>query len=97
MLFGVSACSSDDGKPSNGTSSSGGSSGGGANDGGTSGGKKKNAEGPCASNDECESNTCFMGNNQSFCSVPCTPQNESTVCVAPFTGSCNNRGFCKRD
>jgi hypothetical protein len=55
------------------------------------------AEGPCASNDECESGVCFVGGNQSYCSVKCTVDDAATSCVAPFTGSCNKQGYCKRD
>jgi hypothetical protein len=59
--------------------------------------KKKNAEVGCTTNEQCESNYCFQGGTQSYCSLPCTPANVATVCAAPFTGSCNNKGFCKRD
>jgi hypothetical protein len=97
VFFGfLVACSTDDGKPSTGTSSGALSDAGGGGDA-EAGAKKKNAEGPCASNDECESNLCFMGGNQSYCSIPCTLANGPMVCTAPFTGSCNNRGACKRD
>lgn len=59
--------------------------------------KKKDGEQGCNSNEECESNNCFAGNKQRFCTVPCNAENAVIVCVAPFTGTCNNRGFCKRD
>ncbi|MBS2012764.1 MAG: hypothetical protein JST00_07755 [Deltaproteobacteria bacterium] len=87
----ISGCSSDDGRPEQG--------------GGVttvsanidpSAPKKKAAE-VCQVPAECESNVCFSGGNQSFCSVACTPENAATVCAAPFTGSCNKKGFCKRD
>jgi hypothetical protein len=91
----LAACSSDDGKPS-GTTSSGGPVDAGSGEAAAST-KKKNAEGPCATNEECESNLCFIGGNQAYCSIPCTLANGATVCVTPFTGSCNNRGACKRD
>ncbi len=58
--------------------------------------KKKAAE-ACQQPSECESNICFAGGNQAFCSVACTTANAATVCVAPFTGSCNKKGYCKRD
>lgn len=64
---------------------------------GEAGAKKKNAETGCTSNEQCESNLCFVGGNQSYCSIPCTAANGAMVCTAPFTGSCNNRGACKRD
>lgn len=59
--------------------------------------KKANAEGPCASNAECESGVCFIGGTQSYCSAKCTAADAATTCAAPFTGSCNKQGFCKRD
>lgn len=59
--------------------------------------KKANAEGPCAANSECESGVCFIGGTQSYCSVKCTAADAVTTCVAPFTGSCNKQGYCKRD
>jgi hypothetical protein len=96
----LTACSSTDvSKPNSGTSSGALSDAGGNGDGGDGGAstKKKNAESPCATNEECESNLCFMGGNQSYCSIPCTVANGPTVCVPPFTGSCNMRGACKRD
>jgi hypothetical protein len=58
---------------------------------------KKNADQGCECDSQCESGHCFQGNMQSFCSVPCDAQNVTTVCVAPFTGTCNKQGFCKRD
>jgi hypothetical protein len=60
-------------------------------------GKKANAEGPCAADTECESGVCFIGGNQSYCSAKCTSADAATTCAAPFTGSCNKQGFCKRD
>lgn len=107
-LMTLGACSSSDDKPSSsssgGSSTSSTSSSSSSSSGGTDGGsesgtttKKKNAEVGCTKNEECESNVCFQGGNQSFCSVQCTPDNAATVCVAPFTGSCNNKGYCKRD
>ena len=59
--------------------------------------KKANAAGPCAANAECESGVCFIGGNQSYCSVKCTAADAATTCAAPFTGTCNKQGFCKRD
>lgn len=59
--------------------------------------KKANAEGPCAADSECESGVCFMGSTQSYCAVKCTAADAATTCAAPFTGSCNKQGFCKRD
>jgi hypothetical protein len=58
---------------------------------------KANGEGPCGANAECESNVCFVGGTQSYCAVKCTSADAATTCAAPFTGSCNKQGFCKRD
>jgi hypothetical protein len=97
------ACSTDDGKPSSSSSSSGSpaqdASTGGSDAGGdaTTSGKKKNAEVGCTKNEDCESNICFMGGNQSYCALKCDSTNAATICAAPFTGSCNNKGYCKRD
>lgn len=108
MLLGatvaLAACSADDGRPSGAiaapaTASDAGDGDAGQGTGGDAGGggKKKNAEGPCSSGSECESGFCFVGGNQSYCAVPCTADTGPTVCVAPFTGSCNKQGYCKRD
>ena len=37
-----------------------------------------------------------MGGMGSYCSLLCTQANASTVCVAPFSGVCNNKGYCKK-
>jgi len=91
-------CSSDDGKPAGGTSGAvvtdAGGDGGVADSG--DGGLKKNAA-TCAKPEECESNICFVGGTQSYCALSCTAASGPTVCVSPFTGSCNKQGFCKRD
>lgn len=58
---------------------------------------KKAAAEQCTANDQCESNICFIGGTQSYCSVKCTAADAATKCAAPFTGSCNKQGFCKRD
>jgi len=105
----VAACSSDDGKPNTSTTiispassadagDEAAASEGGASEGGASeaGAKKPNAA-DCALPEECESGVCFVGNKQGYCAVACTPANATALCVPPFTGSCNNKGFCKRD
>lgn len=61
------------------------------------GGKLKVAAQGCKVDADCETNHCFGGNAQSFCTVPCTTDNAPTICVAPLTGSCNKQGWCKRD
>lgn len=97
-LLGVVAstvgCSSDEGRPSGSSGSSLPS----PDSGGADGGSGKSAlAASCTANEECESNICFLGGNQSFCSLRCTVENVATVCVAPLTGSCNKQGYCKRD
>ncbi len=84
------------------TSSSGGTDASASTDGGSTsssggqdGGKKGLAE-TCTKNEDCESNACFMGNQGSYCSLPCTQANAATVCVAPFNGVCNNQGYCRK-
>jgi hypothetical protein len=59
--------------------------------------KKANGDGPCAADAECASGVCFIGGTQSYCSLKCTAADGATTCAAPFTGSCNKQGFCKRD
>lgn len=98
------ACSSDDGKPSgssSGTTPTPAADAGdeaAATEGGAAeaGAKKPNAA-SCALPEECASGICFVGGNQSYCAVKCTPADATTVCVPPFTGSCNKQGYCKRD
>jgi hypothetical protein len=97
-------CSDDVGEPGPGSGSSSGassSSGDLADAGGegdsSSSGKKKIGETGCAADEDCESNACFKGNAQSFCTVRCTGDTATSVCVAPLTGTCNKQGYCKRD
>lgn len=102
VVLSLAACSSDDGKPTLPLGSDDADSGapaadGGPADGGGTAAKKKNAEGPCADGAECESGVCFVGGNQSYCALRCTAENGPTLCSAPFTGSCNKQGYCKRD
>lgn len=61
------------------------------------GGKLAVAQPGCKVDADCETNHCYAGNAQSFCTVPCTTANATTVCVAPLTGACNKQGWCKRD
>jgi hypothetical protein len=99
----IAACSSDDGKPSG--SSSGttpaadaGEEAAATTEGGaTEAGAKKPNAAACALPEECESGFCFVGGNQSFCTIKCTAETATTLCVPPFTGSCNKQGYCKRD
>lgn len=57
--------------------------------------KKKNTE-VCATDAECESGKCYVGGNGGRCTVPCTNKGANDpACVAPFTGKCNNQGFCQ--
>jgi hypothetical protein len=51
---------------------------------------------PCAANEECESNICFIGGNRTFCSIHCTMATAATDCpVPPTSGTCNMQGYCK--
>ena len=62
---------------------------------GDAGTKKGLTEG-CASDAECASNVCYLGDTNAYCSLKCTSANAATVCVAPFNGVCNNKGFCRK-
>jgi hypothetical protein len=61
------------------------------------GGKLKAADQGCNADTDCETNLCFKGNGQNFCTTLCTIANQLTVCVPPYTGTCNKQGYCKRD
>ncbi|MBX3192802.1 MAG: hypothetical protein KF819_37810 [Labilithrix sp.] len=50
----------------------------------------------CVKDEDCESKVCFPGDQGSYCSLKCTPENATTVCVAPMGGTCNKKGFCKK-
>jgi hypothetical protein len=51
---------------------------------------------PCMTNAQCESNLCFVGGIQTFCSLPCTPATAAQDCpVPPTSGMCNMKGYCK--
>ena len=41
----------------------------------------------CVTAAQCESGQCFIGGMQSFCTISCTPDNQTTLCVAPFSGT----------
>jgi len=109
LLVFLAACSGDEGAPTtgpgSGTGTGGGTAGGSSGGGGETstassseaGAKKPSAEGPCADGAECVSGVCFVGTSQSYCSVTCTVATAASDCAAPFTGSCNKQGFCKRD
>lgn len=92
----LAACSSDEGAP--GTSlPTGATSSTSSSSGDADGGAKPNAAVGCNTDAECQSGHCFLGNAQHFCTVTCTTDNAPTICAAPFTGTCNKQGFCKRD
>lgn len=66
-------------------------------DAGVEGGGEKKALGEdCTANEQCESNECSVGDKNGYCSLRCTQENAATVCVAPFDGTCNKRGYCRR-
>lgn len=51
----------------------------------------------CTVSGECASNVCFLGGDQSYCSLKCTTATAATDCPKPPTsGMCNNRGFCRK-
>jgi hypothetical protein len=61
------------------------------------GGKLKAGDQGCNLDTDCETNLCFKGNAQSFCTVFCSTANAQQICVPPLTGTCNKQGYCKRD
>jgi hypothetical protein len=50
----------------------------------------------CTQDAECKSAACFVGGAASYCSLRCTIATANTICVAPFSGACNMRGYCKK-
>jgi hypothetical protein len=50
----------------------------------------------CVRDDDCESKICYQGDQGSYCSLKCTAENATAVCVAPMAGTCNKKGFCKK-
>ncbi|MBX3226047.1 MAG: hypothetical protein KIT84_29270 [Labilithrix sp.] len=89
VLAAVAGCGGDEGEPGPSL---------GASSGNVAAGTVANGD-PCTdtSGVECESGVCFAGGRQTFCTVRCTAENQTEVCVAPLTGSCNRQGYCKRD
>lgn len=81
-------CSSDDGKPSDGPT-------GGQPSAQTTPGSKQPTE-LCVADPDCASGVCYQGDQGSYCSLKCTPETAGTVCVAPYAGTCNKKGFCKK-
>ena len=59
-------------------------------------GAKKAAIEACIKDDDCASGVCYLGDQGSYCSLKCTADTAATVCVAPFAGTCNKKGFCKK-
>ena len=108
VLLGAStllACSSDEGKPSDGTSSGTLVGAPTATPTATPSGsttttppasaKKALIEG-CVKDDECASGTCYVGDQGSYCSLKCTAETAATVCVAPMAGTYNKKNFYKK-
>lgn len=106
---GASSSGGSSGGSSGTTTSSGGSSGGSSGaptDGGVtdsasdSGPKKAGGEGPCTTGAECLSGKCFVGKQESYCSIECTmKKQDDPVCEVdggPFSGKCNSEGFCQK-
>lgn len=57
---------------------------------------KKAALDACTTNEDCASGVCYIGDQGSYCSLKCTADTAATACVAPFAGTCNKKGFCKK-
>jgi hypothetical protein len=96
------ACSSDTGKPSDGTTS-GAPAPSATNttspEAGTpeAGTNKASLLGACMKDDDCASGTCYIDDQGNrYCSLKCTGETAATVCVAPLAGTCNKKGFCKK-
>jgi hypothetical protein len=102
-------CSSDDGKPSGsgaGNGTGGGNGGGGAvpaaSDSDASapaeaGAAKKGFTEACTTDVDCASGLCYQTDKgDKYCSIKCTLATATEVCVAPLSGTCNNKGFCKK-
>jgi hypothetical protein len=50
----------------------------------------------CTMDAQCASGACFVGGNQTFCSLHCTAATQATDCpVPPTSGVCNMKGYCK--
>jgi hypothetical protein len=66
--------------------------------GGDSGdGGQKTFGSPCVAAIECASSACFVGKNDSYCSLKCAVATAAADCPVPLTsGTCNNQGFCKK-
>lgn len=62
----------------------------------TTTGAKKAAIEACTKDDDCASGVCYAGDQGSYCSLKCTAETAATVCVAPFAGTCNKKGYCKK-
>lgn len=107
----LTACSSDDGKPTTGTGTGAGTGSGTGTPtaptaSGTSpttppadagAGAKKGLTEACVKDADCASGVCYPSDQgQLYCSVKCTADNATTVCVAPLAGTCNKKGFCKK-
>jgi hypothetical protein len=89
------ACNPDEGAPDPAGIKSSFSSNAACADGG--GGPQPNGAVGCNVPTDCQSGTCFLGMMQHFCTIPCSTDTATQVCVAPLTGTCNKQGFCKRD
>jgi hypothetical protein len=59
-------------------------------------GAKKAAIEACTKDDDCASGVCYVGDQGSYCSAKCTADTAATACVAPFAGTCNKKGYCKK-
>lgn len=48
----------------------------------------------CNLDSDCESNACFKGGSQQFCSIKCDKPADCPV--PPTSGQCNNQGYCRK-
>jgi hypothetical protein len=71
-----------------------------ATEAGGDGGLKAIGE-PCTTPVECQSGVCFIGKQESYCTVKCTMLDDTDpVCEAlkgDFDGECNKQGFCRKN
>ena len=66
----------------------------GGNDaGGSDAGNGRQFGAPCDAGSHCDSNICFVGGNQAFCSQRCDAGSDCPS--PPTTGQCNVQGYCK--
>lgn len=50
----------------------------------------------CQESDDCDSNVCFIGTTESFCTRDCSPSTAATDCPKPLNGTCSRQFYCDR-